>query len=81
MHLEKPPLFNFWYRRYMKWPDSLLVIRHDVSIYNSMKEERARNPLYQQFSAEFEKDLHPTPILPALFQPPFRVVLQIPLRH
>ncbi|MFA5021161.1 MAG: hypothetical protein WC517_03840, partial [Patescibacteria group bacterium] len=40
----------------MKWPDSLLVIRHDVSIYNSMKEERAKNPLYRQFSTEFEKD-------------------------
>ncbi|MFA6526200.1 MAG: histidine phosphatase family protein [Candidatus Buchananbacteria bacterium] len=40
----------------MKWPTSLLLIRHDVSAYNQMKVERAKDPLYQRFVKKFDQN-------------------------
>lgn len=56
MLIKKPAIFNFWYRRNMKWPASTTVIRHDVSKYNVLWELKAKSELYQDFKREFEKD-------------------------
>jgi broad specificity phosphatase PhoE len=40
----------------MKWPTSLLFVRHDVSAYNQLRQERERDPFYRQFMMEFELD-------------------------
>lgn len=37
----------------MKWPELLLLIRHDVSAYNVLRDKKAQDPLYQEFLAEF----------------------------
>lgn len=40
----------------MKWPNTLLLIRHDVSKYNILKEKKAGDPTYREFLKAFEKD-------------------------
>ena len=40
----------------MKWPKWMLLIRHDVSTYNTLKDEKLKDPLYQKFVAEFDSD-------------------------
>jgi len=42
--------------RIMKWPELMLLIRHDVSTYNKLKELKAESSLYQEFVAEFKAD-------------------------
>lgn len=56
MYIRKPALFNFWYRLFMKWPASLTIIRHDISKYNILKQMKAKDPRYQAFVREFERD-------------------------
>jgi hypothetical protein len=38
----------------MKWPQSLILIRHDVSSYNILKQLKENDPLYQEFVRSFE---------------------------
>ena len=38
----------------MKWPLQLTLIRHDVSAYNVLKEEKKNSALYQQFFQAWE---------------------------
>lgn len=38
----------------MKWPQSLVLIRHDVSEYNVLKKKKENDPLYQEFLHWFE---------------------------
>ncbi len=40
----------------MKWPEWLAMVRHDVSTYNTLREQKAGDPLYQQFRTAFEAD-------------------------
>lgn len=40
----------------MKWPEWLMLIRHDVSAYNNMKNEKENDPLYQRFKKAYNKD-------------------------
>jgi broad specificity phosphatase PhoE len=40
----------------MKWPEYLMLIRHDTSAYNVLKERKAKDPIYQEFQRIFEKD-------------------------
>ena len=37
----------------MKWPELMLLIRHDVSAYNVLKGKKAESTLYQEFLREF----------------------------
>jgi broad specificity phosphatase PhoE len=39
----------------MKWPKSLVLIRHDVSAYNILKDIKSENPEYRKFLKEWEK--------------------------
>ena len=38
----------------MKWPNYLMLIRHDTSAYNVLRDQKAEDPLYQRFQREFE---------------------------
>ncbi len=40
----------------MKWPNYIAFVRHDVSAYNQLKINRAKNSDYQKFLEYFEKD-------------------------
>jgi broad specificity phosphatase PhoE len=40
----------------MKWPELMLLIRHDTSAYNILKDEKKKCPVYQKFLHEFESD-------------------------
>ena len=40
----------------MKWPEWLMLVRHTVSKYNFLKEEKKRDPLYERFLASYEGD-------------------------
>ena len=40
----------------MKWPKWMLLIRHDVSAYNSLKNEKSKDPVYQEFLKCFRAD-------------------------
>jgi len=40
----------------MKWPNYLMLIRHDVSAYNILKVQKEGDPLYQAFMKLFEVD-------------------------
>lgn len=31
----------------MKWPEYLMLIRHDVSAYNVLKKQKMKNPAYR----------------------------------
>lgn len=42
----------------MKWPNSLTLIRHDVSAYNELKGKKTKDPLYLEFQKSFKH--HPT---------------------
>lgn len=39
----------------MKWPGSLVLIRHDVSAYNILKDKKADDQEYEKFLREWEK--------------------------
>jgi broad specificity phosphatase PhoE len=41
----------------MKWPELMLLIRHDVSAYNLLKGRKSKSPLYQEFLRTFQS--HP----------------------
>jgi len=38
----------------MKWPEYLMLIRHDVSAYNVLKKQKMKNPAYRKFLRSFE---------------------------
>ncbi|MCX6741540.1 MAG: histidine phosphatase family protein [Candidatus Parcubacteria bacterium] len=40
----------------MKWPNYLILIRHDVSSYNVLKKEKETDPLYHTFGELFISD-------------------------
>lgn len=40
----------------MKWPSLLMLIRHDVSVYNALKAKKNKNPLYQEFLRAWKAD-------------------------
>lgn len=40
----------------MKWPKSLLFVRHDVSAYNKLRKEREKDPFYQDFMQLFKSE-------------------------
>lgn len=40
----------------MKWPNLMLLVRHDVSTYNVLRDKKARSSLYREFLAEFSRD-------------------------
>jgi len=40
----------------MKWPNCLVLIRHDVSSYNVLKKEKEADPLYRTFGELFISD-------------------------
>ncbi len=40
----------------MKWPVELVLIRHDVSAYNVLRDKKAKNPLYRAFLKAWEKN-------------------------
>lgn len=40
----------------MKWPMLLVLVRHDVSVYNALKKKKEKSPLYQKFLREWECD-------------------------
>jgi broad specificity phosphatase PhoE len=42
--------------RKMKWPSLLLMIRHDVSLYNVLKKKKRESKLYKEFLEEFVRD-------------------------
>lgn len=39
----------------MKWPESLILVRHAESSYNESKRLKQANPLYQKFLSAYEK--------------------------
>jgi broad specificity phosphatase PhoE len=39
----------------MKWPTSVMLIRHDTSAYNVLRDAKKGDPLYELFLQEFEK--------------------------
>lgn len=40
----------------MKWPKLMILIRHDTSIYNALKEKKNKSLLYQAFLRSFSRD-------------------------
>lgn len=40
----------------MKWPNYVMLIRHDKSVYNILKEQKERNPTYQKFLWAYDKN-------------------------
>lgn len=40
----------------MKWPDYLMLIRHDVSEYNALKKAKEDDSLYREFKREYDED-------------------------
>ncbi len=40
----------------MKWPEQLMLIRHDVSGYNMLRAKKAKSELYQKFLIAFAKN-------------------------
>lgn len=40
----------------MKWPETLILVRHDESAFNALKKAKEQNPIYQQFKQQFELD-------------------------
>jgi broad specificity phosphatase PhoE len=40
----------------MKWPEWIMLVRHDVSEYNLLKKQQVADPDYRKFQREFEKD-------------------------
>lgn len=40
----------------MKWPSTLMLVRHDISEYNVLKEKKARDPLYQSFISAYKEN-------------------------
>ncbi len=40
----------------MKWPELMLLVRHDVSVYNILREKKSKSKLYQEFLSLFETD-------------------------
>ena len=40
----------------MKWPEWMMLIRHDVSAFNVLKKNKGKDKQYSEFLSEFEKD-------------------------
>ncbi|MBI2596340.1 histidine phosphatase family protein [Candidatus Daviesbacteria bacterium] len=40
----------------MKWPETLTLVRHDISAYNEFKKNKKDNPLYQRFLKAYEEN-------------------------
>jgi broad specificity phosphatase PhoE len=40
----------------MKWPSSVMLIRHDTSAYNVLRAKKNQDPVHARFVEEFEKD-------------------------
>lgn len=38
----------------MKWPETLTLVRHDVSTYNELKPKKEADPLYQEFLRAYD---------------------------
>ena len=38
----------------MKWPERLILVRHDVSTYNALKAQKEASPIYQEFKAAYK---------------------------
>ena len=49
----------------MKWPKSIVIIRHGQSEYNILKDKKGKDPEYQEFKRAFERD-HQSPETKAL---------------
>jgi len=47
----------------MKWPLSVMLIRHDTSAYNILKNQKEQDPLYQEFLAAFDGNADPVYLL------------------
>lgn len=47
---------EYMQKQIMKWPEWLMLLRHTVSKYNFLKEEKKRDPLYQRFLAAYDHD-------------------------
>lgn len=45
---------SFCYNALMKWPESLSLIRHDVSAFNNLKGQKEQSPLYKAFRQAYE---------------------------
>lgn len=39
----------------MKWPETLVLIRHGESAYNAFKKEKKKHPLYQEFLKSYKE--------------------------
>lgn len=39
----------------MKWPETLTLVRHDLSSYNALKQRKEEDPLYASFRKAFDK--------------------------
>lgn len=42
----------------MKWPETLTLVRHDVSEFNALKPQKAADPLYREFLSAYDRDPH-----------------------
>lgn len=42
----------------MKWPKTIILIRHGESEYNNLKQEKASDPLYQEFIRAYEQEFN-----------------------
>lgn len=40
----------------MKWPSEVILIRHDVSAFNALREKKRDDPLYKEFLKEWGQD-------------------------
>ena len=40
----------------MKWPKYIMLVRHDKSAYNILKEQKERDPTYQKFLRAYERN-------------------------
>jgi broad specificity phosphatase PhoE len=40
----------------MKWPSRLVLVRHDVSTYNTLSGKKSQDPEYRQFLTEYKAD-------------------------
>jgi broad specificity phosphatase PhoE len=43
------------YNRYMKWPESLSLVRHDVSAFNQLHTLKSQDPVYQEFRSAYDQ--------------------------
>lgn len=46
----------------MKWPKHITIIRHGQSTFNVLREQKAKDPLYQKFKRDYEEDFESSSI-------------------